>query len=67
MQVLRFILSDTDDITDDKGEKLTLALKKYIPFFYISAYRDIYRETKYSNSDLKQIFKNYNTHFLKPL
>ncbi|MGB8219975.1 MAG: AAA family ATPase [Methanoregula sp.] len=56
-----------DDITDDKGEKLTLALKKYMPFFYISAYRDIYRETKYSNSDLKQIFKNYNTHFLKPL
>lgn len=57
----------SDDLSDDRGEKLTLILKKYIPFFYISAYRDIYRETKYSNSDLKQIFKNYNTHFLKPL
>lgn len=57
----------TDDLTNDKGERLTRLLKKYIPFFYISAYRDIYRETKYSNSDLKQIFKNYNTHFLRPL
>ena len=56
-----------DDVENEKGEPLKLSNKKYIPFYYIDAYRDIRRETQSSKGDLKQIFKDYNKHYLKPL
>lgn len=59
-----FLRTDDENI---KGEPLKLTDKKYIPFYYIDAYRDIWRETQHNKGDLKQIFKDYNTHFLKPI
>jgi putative ATP-dependent endonuclease of OLD family len=56
-----------DDEVNIKGEILKLNDKKYIPFYYIDAYRDIWRETQHNKGDLKQIFKDYNNHFLKPI
>jgi putative ATP-dependent endonuclease of OLD family len=56
-----------DDIKNPKGDQFQFNDKKYIPFYYINAYRDIWRETQYTTGDLKQIFKNYNKQFLKPL
>jgi predicted ATP-dependent endonuclease of OLD family len=56
-----------DDLENEKGEPLKLSHKKYVPFYYIDAYRDIWRETQSSKGDLKQIFKDYNMHYLKPL
>ena len=60
-----FLKEDDDD--NDKGDLITLTDKDYIPFYYIDAYRDIWRETKHSKGDLKQIFKEYNKSFLKPI
>ena len=57
----------TDDVENERGEPLKFSHKKYIPFYYIDAYRDIRRETQSSKGDLKQIFKDYNKHYLKPL
>lgn len=59
-----FMIQDDDNY---KGEPLKLVDKKYIPFYYIDAYRDIWRETQHSKGDLKQIFKDYNKNFLKPI
>ncbi len=56
-----------DDPDNNRGELLKLVDKKYIPFYYIDAYRDIWKETQHSKGDLKQIFKDYNKNFLKPL
>lgn len=56
-----------DDDENPKGYQFQLNDKKYIPFYYINAYRDIWKETQYSAGDLKQIFKEYNRQFLKPL
>jgi len=56
-----------DDPNNEKGEQFSLAYKKYIPFYYIDAYRDLWREVNSSKGDLKQIFKDYNKHYLKPL
>lgn len=56
-----------DDDENPTGENFQLNDKKYIPFYYINAYRDIWKETQYSAGDLKQIFKEYNKQFLKPL
>lgn len=56
-----------DDEDDIKGSEFTRRDKKYIPFYYINAYRDIWKETQYTTGDLKQIFKDYNKQFLKPL
>ena len=56
-----------DDLENEKGEPLKLSHKKYVPYYYIDAYRDIWRETQSSKGDLKQIFKDYNKHYLKPL
>lgn len=56
-----------DDLENETGEPLKLSHKKYVPFYYIDAYRDIWRETQSSKGDLKQIFKDYNKHYLKPL
>ncbi|MDK2831392.1 MAG: putative ATP-dependent endonuclease of the family [Methanolobus sp.] len=57
----------TDDLDDEKGEQISLADKKYIPFYYIDAYRNLWKEVNSSKGDLKQIFKEYNKHYLKPL
>lgn len=56
-----------DDAENERGELFTLSHKKYIPFYYIDAYRDIWRETQHSKGELKQIFKEYNKNFLKPI
>jgi len=56
-----------DDLENEKGESLKLSHKKYVPFYYIDAYRDIRKETQSSKGDLKQIFKDFNKHYLKPL
>ncbi|WP_048181884.1 ATP-dependent nuclease [Methanosarcina siciliae] len=56
-----------DDPENPKGENFKLTHKRYIPFYYIDAYRDIWKETNSSNGDLKQIFKDHNKHYLKPL
>lgn len=56
-----------DDTENERGELFTLSHKKYIPFYYIDAYRDIWRETQHSQGELKQIFKEYNKNFLKPI
>lgn len=57
----------TDDIDDEKGEQISLADKTYIPFYYIDAYRNLWKEVNSSKGDLKQIFKEHNKHYLKPL
>lgn len=56
-----------DDEEDVRGELFKLNDKKFIPFYYIDAYRDIWKETKTSNGELKQIFNEHNNDFLKPL
>lgn len=56
-----------DDPENSKGENFNLTHKRYIPFYYIDAYRDIWKETNSSSGDLKQIFKDHNKHYLKPL
>jgi predicted ATP-dependent endonuclease of OLD family len=56
-----------DDLDDEKGEQISLADKKYIPFYYIDAYRNLWKEVNSSKGDLKQIFKEHNKHYLKPL
>lgn len=56
-----------DDEKSSRGESFKLVDKEYIPFYYIDAHRDIWKETQGSNGDLKQIFKEYNTNFLKPI
>lgn len=56
-----------DDLENEKGEPLKLSHKKYVPFYYIDAYRDIWKETQSSKGDLRQIFKDFNKHYLKPL
>lgn len=57
----------TDDSDDEKGDEISLSYKKYIPFYYIDAYRDLWKEVNSSKGDLKQIFKEHNKHYLKPL
>lgn len=56
-----------DDNDNYKGEPLKLLDKHFIPFYYVDAYRDIWRETQHSKGDLKQIFMDYNKNFLKPI
>lgn len=56
-----------DDEKESRGKIFRLNDKEYIPFYYIDAYRDIWKETKQSKGDLKQIFKEYNKNFLKPI
>ena len=56
-----------DDKEDPTGEKFQTKYKRFIPFYYINAYRDIWKETEDSRGDLKQIFKDHNKNFLKPL
>lgn len=56
-----------DDPDNELGPPVNREEKKHIPFYYIGAYRDINRETKYSEGDLKQIFKDFNKYYLKPL
>jgi len=56
-----------DDPENEIGPMVRRDDKNYVPFYYIGAYRDIGRETKHSEGDLKQIFKDYNKYFLKPL
>lgn len=56
-----------DDPDNELGPSVRRDDKKYIPFYYIGAYRDINKETKHSEGDLKQIFKNFNKYYLKPL
>lgn len=56
-----------DDVENQRGELFKLSNKKYIPFYYIDAYRDIWRETQHSQGELRQIFKDYNKNFLKPI
>ncbi len=56
-----------EDKDNPKGDAFKLNDKKYIPFYFIDAYRDVWKETQYSKGDLKQIFKYYNKYFLKPL
>ena len=56
-----------DDLENEKGELLKLSHKKYVPFYYIDAYRNIRKETQSSKGDLNQIFKDFNKHYLKPL
>ena len=56
-----------DDSKNEKGEPFKLSHKKYIPFYYIDAYRDIWKETQHSKGELRQIFKEYNQNFLKPI
>ena len=56
-----------DDPINPKGPLFRYSDKKYIPFYYINAYRDIWKETQYSSGDLRQIFKQYNKQYLKPL
>jgi putative ATP-dependent endonuclease of the OLD family len=62
---LNFIRND--DKENEIGSMVRREDKNYIPFYYIGAYRDIGRETKHSEGDLKQIFKDYNKYYLKPL
>jgi len=61
-----FFLRD-DDSDNIKGKPFEFKHKKFIPFHYIDAYRDVWRETQHSKGDLKQIFKDYNKNFLKPI
>ena len=56
-----------EDTENPKGNIFKLNDKKYIPFYFIDAYRDVWKETQYSKGDLRQIFKDYNKYFLKPL
>ena len=56
-----------DDPDNELGPPVNREEKKHIPFYYIGAYRDINRETKHSEGDLKQIFKDFNKYYLKPL
>ncbi len=56
-----------DDPKNELGPLVNREEKKHIPFYYIGAYRDINRETKHSEGDLKQIFKDFNKYYLKPL
>lgn len=56
-----------DDVENQRGELFKLSNKKYIPFYYIDAYRDIWKETQHSQGELRQIFKDYNKNFLKPI
>jgi len=56
-----------DDPGNELGPPVNREEKKHIPFYYIGAYRDINRETKHSEGDLKQIFKDFNKYYLKPL
>lgn len=56
-----------DDKKNSKGNRFKLTDKQYIPFYYINADRDIWKETQESRGDLKQIFKEYNRTFLKPI
>lgn len=56
-----------DDTENQIGNAVQLKDKKYIPFYYIDAYRDIWKETQYSKGDLRQIFSDYNKYYLKPL
>ena len=56
-----------DDPKNELGPLVKSDEKKHIPFYYIGAYRDINRETKHSEGDLKQIFKDFNKYYLKPL
>ena len=56
-----------DDKENPKGESLQFKDKMYIPYYYINAYRDVWKETEGSTGDLKQIFKDHNRYFLKPL
>ena len=56
-----------DDSQNEKMNKFSYQEKQYIPFMYIDAYRDIWKETQTSNGDLKSIFKFYNQQYLKPL
>lgn len=56
-----------DDPDNLKGENFKLVHKKYIPFYYIDAYRDVWKETNSPSGDLRQIFKDHNKYYLKPL
>lgn len=56
-----------DDSDNIKGKPFEFKHKKFIPFHYIDAYRNVWRETQHSKGDLKQIFKDYNKNFLKPI
>ena len=47
-----------DDKENPKGESLQFKDKMYIPYYYINAYRDVWKETEGSTGDLKQIFKS---------
>jgi putative ATP-dependent endonuclease of OLD family len=56
-----------DDSENSKGEPFKFSHKKYIPFYYIDAYRDVWKETNSPSGDLRQIFQDHNKHYLKPL
>jgi putative ATP-dependent endonuclease of the OLD family len=56
-----------DDPDNELGPAVNRDEKKHIPFYYIGAYRDINRETIHSEGVLKQIFKDFNKYYLKPL
>lgn len=58
-----------DDLPDDEQEikKFSWSFKKYIPYLYISAYRDIEREMNSKKWDMLEILQTFNPYQIMPI
>ncbi|MFZ3168419.1 MAG: AAA family ATPase [Candidatus Methanoperedens sp.] len=58
-----------DDLPDDEQEikKFSWSFKKYIPYLYISAYRDIEREMNSKKGDMFEILQTFNPYQIMPI
>lgn len=65
--VTEIFFKRNDDVDNIKGNNLRLRDKRYIPYYLINAYRDAQRETISSRGDLREILKEFNKNYLKPL